>query len=195
MEKRRHLVAPLSAALLAWASMNATAADDLSYDYLEARYAQSEIETDFGNIDGDGWLLNGLFEITDSVHLFAGYDRLEFDDNARVRTTMFGGGFAFGVSPTTDIILRAGFVDGQLTDDFFELNDDGFMVSAGVRSLITPEIELYGTFQSIDFEDIGEEDSMTVGVDFYLNRDFAIGPTIVWIEDTTTWTLGAKFYF
>ncbi|MFK8052317.1 MAG: hypothetical protein AB8F65_05045 [Woeseiaceae bacterium] len=179
--------------LLIFTSCNA-GADDLSYDYLEARYSESTIDTDFGDIDGDGLDFNGLFEISDSIHLFANYGRLEFDDNAEVRTTIVGGGFAFGVSPTTDIVLRAGFVDGELDDGFSSFNDDGFLISAGVRSLVTPDIELYGDFRSIDFEDIGEEDSMTVGVDFYLG-DFAIGPNITWVEDTTTWSLGAKFYF
>ncbi|MEL7298695.1 MAG: hypothetical protein AAGJ86_13620 [Pseudomonadota bacterium] len=190
--KRKILVASL-----AWVSLTgaAWADNDLSYDYLEARYAESETDLNPGSIDGDGLQFNGLFEISNSIHLLAGYERLEFDDGFDIRTTMLGGGFAFAVSPTTDIILRAGFVDGSSDDGFVEINDDGFMTSAGVRSLITPEIELYGTFRSIEFDNIGEEDSMTVGAEFYLNDDFSIGPNVTWIEDTTTWSLGARFYF
>ncbi|MEN7342085.1 MAG: hypothetical protein AAAFM81_04050 [Pseudomonadota bacterium] len=185
----------IAALTLVTLPMTGFAVDELSYDYLELRYAESEIDVNPGQIDGDGWQFNGLFEISNSLHLFAGYERFEFDDNVRVSTTVVGGGLALGVSPTTDIVLRAGFVDGELDDPLFETSDEGFLLSAGVRSLITPDIELYGNLQTIDFDDIGEEELMTVGADFYLNDEFSIGPNITWVEDTTTWSIGAKFFF
>lgn len=184
----------LAVALLAATSAGA-GADGLSYDYLEVRYAETEVDSSFGDIEGDGIVLNGLVELAGPVHLLVGYDRLEFDDGIDVRTTVFGGGIAFNVAPTTDIVLRAGFVDGRISDDFFEDEDDGFFVSAGARSLLTDDIELYGEFRSIDFDRLGEEESMQIGLDFYLSNGLAVGPNITWVEDTTTWSLGAKFYF
>ena len=190
--KNHTLAALLGATLLAGA---AAAGDDLSYSYLEARYAEAELDDDAFNIDGDGFVLNGSLEFSETVHLFIGYDKLEFDDNVDVKTRLIGGGVAIPLSPQADVVLRAGFAEARFSTPFFEDEDDGHFASLGFRALVTPDIELYGDFRSLRLDDAGDEESTTLGLDFYANDGLAVGPAVTWVDDTTIWSLGAKFYF
>ncbi|MEL6301324.1 MAG: hypothetical protein AAFV47_01965 [Pseudomonadota bacterium] len=171
----------------------------ISYNYAEFRYSESEVDLDStfggGDIEGDGFVANGLIEIGDSTHLFVSYDRLEFDDDVDVTTTIWGGGFDFSITPRTDIVLRLGFADARFETPFFEDKDDGLFLSAGMRTMITDDIELYGSLASLDLEDAGEEEIATAGIDFFLRDNIALGPAVQVIDDTTTWSLGAKVYF
>lgn len=194
----KKITAPL--ALLALASAGAQAHDNpIRYNYAEFRYAESEVEIDdsFGStdIDGDGFVVNGFVELGDSTHLFVNYDRLEFDDNVDLSTTVYGGGFNFAMSNRTDIVLRIGFADARFETPFFEDNDDGLFLSAGIRTMLTDKLEFYGSLASLDLEDAGDEEIATAGIDLFLNDNLAIGPAVQVIDDTTTWSVGAKLYF
>lgn len=192
----QHKKYPLAALLGALALATAPAtAGDLRYSYLEARYAEAELDDDVFDIDGDGLVLNGSLEFSQTVHLFVGYDKLEFDDNVDVSTRLIGGGLVFPVSPQADIVLRAGFAEASFETPFFEDEDDGHFVSAGFRALVTPDIELFGDYRALRLDNAGDENSTTLGLDFYASDDLAVGPSVTWIDDTTIWSLGAKFYF
>ncbi|MEL6870276.1 MAG: hypothetical protein AAFO81_10790 [Pseudomonadota bacterium] len=168
---------------------------DLSYDFLEYRYQEAELDFNDFEIDGDGYQFNGALEISDSLHLFGGFDKLTFDDDVELQTRVLGIGWAFDLSARTDIVLRAGVVDAEFEDPQFRQTADGAVFSIGVRSFVRDDIELYGNLNRFQFDDIDDEESTTIGLDFYFSESFAVGPAINWIEDTTTWSLGGKFYF
>lgn len=170
-------------------------ADDLSYNYLEVRYAEADLDDGFEDIDGDGFVLNGSLEFSDSLHVFVGYDTLEFADGVDISTTVFGGGFALPLSGTTDLVLRAGVFDAELDTPLFTADDQGGLFSVGFRTLVRDDIELYGEIKRLEFDDAGREQYKTLGAEFYLNDGFSIGPSVTWVEDTRTWTLGGRFYF
>ncbi|MEO0574477.1 MAG: hypothetical protein AAF004_03370 [Pseudomonadota bacterium] len=174
----------------------------LSYDVLEYRYQESELDAGAFDIDGDGYVLAGSVEISNALHVFAGFDKLTFDDNVELKTTSLGIGWAFDLSARTDIVLRAGIVDAEFNtptftaDDFFvDPSEDGVLFSAGVRSFVRDDIELYASLNRFQFEEFDDEESVLAGLDFYFSDSFAIGPAIHWVEDTTTWSIGGKFYF
>ena len=176
-------------------SAGAASADGLSYSYLEPRWAATELEDDTFDIEGDGFVFNGSLEFSETVHLFVGYESLEFDDNVDVSTRLIGGGIAVPLSPRADLVFRGGFVDAEFETPFFSDDDEGTFLSAGARVLVTPEIELYGDFRSINLDDAGDEESTTVGLEFYASDSFSVGPSVTWVDDVTTYTLGGRIYF
>ena len=169
----------------------------IRYNYAEFRYAESEVDIDGTpeDIDGDGFQVNGFVELGDSFHLFLGYDRLEFDDDVDLSTTLVGGGLDFSLSRRTDLFVRFAFADARFETPFFEDEDDGTYLAAGIRTMLHRDIELYGSLASLDLDDGGDEEIATAGLDFFLNENLALGPAVQVIDDTTTWSLGAKVYF
>lgn len=191
--KRRLLCATATGAL-ALAAGHATA-DGLSYSYIEPRWAETELDDGTFDIEGDGFLINGSLEFSETVHLFIGYDRLEFDDNVDVSTRLIGGGIAVPLSPSADLVFRGGFVEAEFETPFFKDEDDGTFLSAGARVLVTPEIELYGDYRRLNLDDAADEDATTIGLEFYASDSFSVGPSVTWVDDVTTWTLGGRIYF
>ena len=176
-------------------SAGAASADGLSYSYLAPRWAETELEDDTFDIEGDGFVFNGSLEFSETVHLFVGYENLEFDDNVDVSTRLIGGGLAVPLSSRADLVFRGGFVDAEFETPFFNEDDEGTFLSAGARVLVTPEIELYGDFRSINLDDAGDEESTTIGLEFYASDSFSVGPSVTWVDDVTTYTLGGRIYF
>ncbi|MFI8717221.1 outer membrane beta-barrel protein [Stenotrophomonas sp. NPDC077464] len=63
----------LAAALLATAPMAASAADAMSYTYVEGGWTQLQISNPGSNPKLDGGFIRGSFAIADQVYVFAGY--------------------------------------------------------------------------------------------------------------------------
>lgn len=185
-------------ALLALMALGAVPAlaDGLSYNYLEARYAESEIEFDFGpDINADGFLLGGSFEFAETVHLFVDYQTFEFDDAIETNMLVFGAGISSPIGANTDVVLRAGIVSAEFQTPFFTDDDDGYQFSIGLRSLLNESIEFYGNAAFSDLEFSGSQTSYTAGLDFYMGDTLAIGPAVTKTDETNTWSLGVKLYF
>ncbi len=191
----RRLLSAAATGALAFAAGQATAADDLSYSYIEPRWAETELDDGTFDVEGDGFLINGSLEFSETVHLFIGYDRLEFDDNVDVSTRLIGGGLAVPLSRSADLVFRGGFAEAEFETPFFSDEDDGTFLSAGARVLVTPDIELYGDYRKLNLDDAADEESTTIGLEFYASDSFSVGPSITWVDDVTTYTLGGRIYF
>ena len=143
--KRSLLALTLIAALPAMAlSSAATAAEGVSYNYVEGGY--SATDTDFG--DADGFAINGSAAVAPNFHLFGGYNGQTTDDFT-VGTERFSGidvdqwrlgvGYNHEISPRTDLLTRVAYERAEVAND----NINGYSVEAGVRSALSPMIEGY----------------------------------------------------
>ena len=153
MRPHLHRAAAIGALI---AAAGGATADGLSYSYLEPRWAETEL--DDGIIDVGATIFNDL----------TGVD---------VKTRFVGGGLALPLSPRADVVIRGGFANAELETPLFADEDDGTFVSLGARVLVTPEIELYGDFRSLNLDDAGDEEWTTIGLEFYASDTFSVGPS------------------
>ena len=171
-------------------------AQDLSYDFIEFRYAETEIEVDgFPDVDGDGYQLGGSFSLSPDAHVFVDYERLDFDESVEASGFEVGLGYQVPVGRRTDLILSIAYVDAEVETPFADFSDDGYAVAAGFRGLLSDSIELRGSANYVDLDRSGDDTALELGADFYLNESFSVGPELIVTDETTTWTLGARFYF
>lgn len=123
--------------LLAALPFAASAADGVSYTYVEGGYAATN--TDAG--DADGWAIKGSGAIAPNFHLFGEFDNKEIDgtnidgDHYRV-----GVGYNHTITPNTDLLTRVAYEKYDFGQD---LSADGYSVEAGVRSALAPSFEGY----------------------------------------------------
>src|SRR6478736_8624657 len=79
----------ITLAFLAALPFAASAADGLSYNYVEGGYAKTD-----STLDADGWALNGSVAFHPNFHLFGGYSSQEFDNtNFDFKQYRFGVGY------------------------------------------------------------------------------------------------------
>ena len=139
---KKHLLLAVSLAL---ASFGAAAQDVPSYTYVEAGYAQTDID---GLGDGDGIGLNGSFGLGENWHIFGNYTAEtndEFGLDIDMDTYRVGGGYHYAFGAATNLEVNAFYenINFSVDDgiDSGEVEVDGFGVEVGVRGKFVPKFE------------------------------------------------------
>jgi Ax21 family sulfation-dependent quorum factor len=139
-----------------------------SYNYVELGYTRFNTSPRI-----DGYTLNGSFALGERFHIFGGFSDLDarrrIDDEDGLIDTIkpsfdlwnIGIGYAHQMSPTTDLVARAGYQRVRLSGvGALGGSDDSWMAEVGVRSAFTPQLEGYAFagWQGVDFDGLDVDD-------------------------------------
>jgi hypothetical protein len=58
-----------------------------------------------------------------------------------------------------------------------------------------PQVEGRAFINYVDLDESGDETSVELAGDYFLNDEIALGASLELGDDVTTWTLGARWYF
>lgn len=124
-------------ALLTALPFAASAADGVSYNYVDAGYVKTE--SDGGN--ADGWGLKGSFAVAPNFHVFGDYNRQEIDHtNIDVDQWRVGVGYNKEVGQNIDLLTRIAY---NKFDAGHGADWDGYSAEAGIRGKVNPVLEGY----------------------------------------------------
>ena len=142
----------LALTLLAAAPFAASAAEGVSYNYVEGGYVASKIS----GPDADGWAIGGSGAIAPNFHVFGNYNSQTVDNtNFDIDNWRLGVGYNHEIGPKTDLLTRVAWERYETgVQDF-----NGYSVEAGVRSGLTKNWEGYVL--------AGYEDGSDFDGDFY----------------------------
>lgn len=121
-------------------------ADTLDYSWAELAYVDSE----FGNLNGDGISLRGSLPVNDTFFVFASYWDVGYDFNVDLTSFEAGGGVHLPFTDTVQFVGRFGLVKSSLDTNNFSSDDDGFTFGGHVRAVLMPRFEVEGGFDYID---------------------------------------------
>ena len=166
MYKKNITFAALSLAMIT--AMPVSSAE-LSYTNMSVGYqAQTSDEPGF-DLDSDGIKFDGSIAVTDLVFLRADYSLLGSDtvnvgpasDEVDLSRFSIGLGLHFPVAANTDLVTT--FSYAGVEKDFINtsIDEDGVIVSGGIRSKPTDIIELGA---NVNYVDIGNKDDVGFGV-------------------------------
>jgi hypothetical protein len=128
-----------------------------SYTYVEFGYGEVEIES-VEDISGDGWFIGGSFGLK-NVHFFGQYAQFEFDLDIEETTWGLGAGYHGLLGEKADLVAELSYVDGEIDSFFLDVDDTGYLASAGVRWLPIPLVELNGFVDRVEYDELGGETS------------------------------------
>ena len=171
------------------------AAAELNYDYAELRWVDTELDTRGIDVDGDGFEIGGSLGLTDQVHIFGNYQTLDFGSGVDVSAFQIGGGYAMPLGNGADLIGRLSYIEGEIDAGPANVDDSGFGFSAGFRNMFHPQIEGRAFINYADLDESGSETSFEVAGDYFLNDEIALGASLEFGDDVTTWSLGARWFF
>lgn len=175
---------------------HAIAESGFDYSYVELGYVNSEIDIDGFDIDGDGFLLAGSYELTDKFHVFGGYTDQEFDFDVGVTSLEIGAGLAWPISSNLDVVSTLSFVKGEIdVPGEGKFDDDGFGVGVGLRGRALPQLELTGGVKYVDLDESGDNTSFHVGARYFFTSAFSAGVDLGYDDDATVWGLGVRMSF
>ncbi|MFC3551881.1 autotransporter outer membrane beta-barrel domain-containing protein [Lysobacter cavernae] len=204
------------AALLAMAPLAASAADGLSYTYVEGGYAKLHIdEGELNNPEGDGAYIRGSFGFGGSYHVFGGYNQVSTDQ----RYDVFGGplrididldqselglGYHQAMGERVDFLAELSYLR-QGTDVTASLpggpeskgsnSFSGGKIAVGVRGAASDNVEGWLKVGYLDGGDFDGTFTATLGGQVKFNPTWGIVGEVEFIEDETNYRVGVRASF
>ncbi len=192
----RKLVLAVAVALAGIASVQA---DDLSYSYAEGGFGI--VDFDAVSDEGDGYFVGGSLGFGTNWLGFVEYSMAEFEDSgveADVDEIQLGFGGHFPMNDSVDFIGKLAYVEQSVeVNTAFgsgEADEDGYMLSAGVRGVALGRLDLTG---AIEYTDVGESDDTGLSLrGLYEFTDmFSLGARVGTSDDVTEYGVFARFTF
>ena len=178
----------LALTLLAALPFAASAADGISYNYVEGGY----VRTDTDGANADGWGVNGSVAIHPNFSLFGSFSNQEIEhtngfdfDQWRV-----GVGYNHQIAPKADLITRVAY---EKFDAGSGLDFDGYSAEVGVRGALATNFEGFVTAGYEDFELADGEFYGKLGAQVKFNPNWGIAADVKFIDSDTQWFVGPRF--
>ena len=184
MKRSRLTLAAL--ALAAAVPFAASAADGLSYTYVEGGYVATN--TDGG--DADGWGLKGSAALTPNFHLFGEFANQDIKDaSADFDQWRVGVGYNHQVSQHADLLTRVAYDNFDAGNG---LEVDGYSVEAGVRGAMTPMLEGSALAGYEDGDEFDGDFYGRLGAQLKLNRNWGVAADVKLADGDTQWFVGPR---
>lgn len=186
----------LALALVAALPFAASAAEGVSYTYVEGGYVRTD--TDFGDAEGFGG--TGSFAIAPNFHLFGGFSGEETDDFTvgGVRNDGFdidlwrvGVGYNHEISPRADLLTRVAYERADVAGSDF----DGYSIEAGVRGSLAPNFEGYALAGWEDGDDFDGDFYGRVGALVKFNPTWGLTGDVKFADGDTQLFIGPRMTF
>lgn len=155
-----------------------------SYSYLEAGYVDVEGAGGFG--------IGASLEINPMFHAAFGLTHVQ-DGGLDVTVTTLAAGFNQPISGTTDFVARAGLARGTIETPFADASENGFMMQAGVRSMVSSSTELHGAVTYTDT--FSGETSVGVGVVHFFSDRAGLSAALEANDGDIGFFAGLRFSF
>ena len=157
------------------------------YNYAELRYVDVDVA------GGSGLQVGGSYRFDNNWFVLGSLTDIGFDASVDSTTIELGGGYVFAWKPDWDLLASVRFVDVSVDTPFGDGDDDGLLVEAGTRGLLTPEFEVRG---SVNHTTIGDGDTfLKIAGDYYFAEQFAAGLSLEFAGDVDVLSIGARWFF
>lgn len=181
--------------LVTLALAGAQASDDISYNYVQIGYIDAEID---GGPSGDGFGIDGSFELHENYHLFAGYGDLTFSEfgiDVDLSSWTVGAGYDRNLTDASSLYFRVGYVDAEIDTPIGTASDDGFSAGLGLRGMVLARLELAGEITYVDLSDAGDDTSFSFGALYSFTPNVAAGVGFTASDDVDELNIGVRFYW
>ena len=191
----------LALGLLAALPFAASAAENLSYNFVEGDYVRTPTE----GRDADGWGVKASYAFAPNFHVFGDYSKQNADDNDSVFESSnsdfqqwgVGVGYNYEIATSTDFVALVAY--RKLDLDTPNISFDGYSVEAGLRNAFGEHFEVYALAGYEDFSkkrgvDLGDNFYGRLGAQVKLNQNWGINGDIRMDGDgNKEWSVGPRF--
>ena len=177
--------------LLLAAGPIAAQAEDMSYSFVDAGYSEMNLD---GGPTGDGFAARGSVGFAENFFVFADYLNQDFGP-VDVDIYSVGLGGHLEIAESVDLVGKAGYLEADASGGGFSVDDDGYLVSAGVRARPASQFELEGNVIYRDFGGNADDTAVAVGARYFFTDMFAVGAEYEFSDDADTWFAGVRLSF
>ena len=94
---------------------------------------------------------------------------------------------------TTEILKKYVDIDVDAGFASAEADDNGYGITAGIRSMLSEQFELRGVIRYIDIEE--DDTAFEIGADYFFTPQFSFGATYVIADDVDLLGISARYTF
>jgi Ax21 family sulfation-dependent quorum factor len=184
----------LALGLLVSLPFAASAAEGLSYNYVEGNYTK----TDASGGDADGWGFKGSYAFHPNWSVFGDYNKQTTDDtDVDVQQWRAGVGFNYEIARSTDLVARVAY--NKFDPKGPNVDFEGYSAEVGLRNSFGPHFEVYAL---AGYEDFSKKQGVNPEGEFYgrlgaqvkLNQHWGINGDIKLGKDgDKEWSAGPRF--
>ncbi len=176
----------LALAMFAALPFAASAADGISYNYVQGGYVATN--TDAG--DADGWGLGGSAALSQNFHVFGNFANQDLKDvDADFDQWRVGVGYNHQVSQRMDLVTRVAYEKFDAGND---IDADGYSVEAGVRGAMTPMLEGYALAGYEDGDSFDGDFYGKLGAQVKFNPNWGVAADVKFADGDTQWFVGPR---
>lgn len=181
----------LALTLLAALPFAASAAEGVSYSYVEGGWTQTDLG-DSGT-DAEGFSIRGSGALTENFHLFGDYAKQDVDDtNFDYDQWRVGVGYNQEINPRVDLLTRVAY---EKLDAGAGLDFDGYSVEAGVRGALTPMLEGYALAGYEDGDELDGDFYGRVGAQVKFNKTWGVNGEVKFADGDRQYFIGPRISF
>ncbi|MGV8940765.1 MAG: diffusible signal factor-reguated Ax21 family protein [Lysobacter sp.] len=187
----------LALTLIAALPFAASAADGISYNYVEGGY----VATNTDGLDADGWGIAGSGAIAPNFHVFGGYSGQKTDSfnvgparfsGVNIDQMRLGVGYNHEISPNLDLLTRVAY---ERFEDEFDNSLNGYSVEVGVRGAMTSNFEGYALAGYEDGSDYSGEFYGRLGAQVKFNPMWGLSGDVKFVDGDTQFFIGPRITF
>lgn len=182
---------------LALGVTTAGAAADFSYSWVDAGWARADVDDVDEN--GDGFFVRGSVGFGTSWFASAGYRQVSFDSGGfdfDIDLVDIGFGGHLPLSTNIDGVARISYLDASADGPFgSSADDEGYGISAGIRALAAPQLELEASLEYTDFDEAGDSTGAKLGARYHFTSAWAAGIEVLLSDDRTDVGLYGRYSF
>ena len=174
-------------------------AQGFDYNYFSVGYQRVTLDDGALDVDGDGFGIEGSFEVSESFFLTASYGMAEFEEQGitvDVDTWDAGIGWHTAMNEQLDFVanLTYEYIDLSAAN-FGSADDNGLGLGIGLRYQASDAIELNGGIDYVDYSDGGDDTVFGLGLLWGVSDSVDIGVSGEWGDDSSAYGLSGRFYF
>jgi Ax21 family sulfation-dependent quorum factor len=179
----------LALTLLAALPFAASAAEGVSYSYVQGGYAATN--NNDGVPDADGFGIEGSVAVHPNFHLFGAYGNQEIDDtDLDFDQWRVGAGYNRELTGNLDLLTRVAY---EKVDFGGGLDADGYSAEVGVRGAAGKHFEGYALAGYQKFESVDGDFYGRLGTNVKFNENWAINGDVKFADGDAQWFVGPRF--
>ena len=182
----------LGSLMLALAPL-AALAEDMSYSYIDLAYVETDIDGVSQSLDG--FAARGSAGFAENFFAFGEYSTQSVS-GADLDQISVGIGGHYGLSETFDLVGKLGWYQAEVSGGGVSIDDDGYLIDAGVRARVADSVELDAGARYTDLGGSGGDNTtFYVGGRYHFNEMWAVGAEYQSGDDFSSWLLGVRISF
>lgn len=174
-------------------------AADFSYNYVQAGYQEIDIDDNLFSgfdVDGDGFVVGGSFELTENWFVAGGYSSADFDFGVDLDELSIGAGYHVPLNNNVDFYGMLSYVRSEVSaSGFGSESENGYAAEIGVRGMIGDRFELNGSLGYVDLDEFGDGTAFGAGLLYNFSHAFAAGLSLDFDEDVKAYGIDFRVYF